>query len=339
MADNVAITAGSGTSIATDDIGGVQYQRVKLSLGADGAATDIGIGQAAMAASVPVVIASNQTAIPITDNSGSLTVDGTVELGATSLAALETINANGVDAHDAVLSANPVLIGGRSSAAAPAAVSADGDAVRAWFLLNGAQATVLTAAGALIGGDATNGLDVDVTRVIPGTTATALGKARDSAIGATDTGVAMLGVRRDSPTAETPAAGDYVVPQVSQQGALYVHPTFSGSAGATVYSAISAATTNTANVKASAGVLTTVSAVNNSASWRYLKFHNTAGTPTAGSGVVATYGIPPGGGITLNFPSGLAFATGIGVSITGGIAAADTTAISASEVAVTLSYH
>ncbi|MGH9766100.1 MAG: hypothetical protein ACREAB_01595 [Blastocatellia bacterium] len=30
MADNVAITAGSGTTIATDDISGVHYQRVKL---------------------------------------------------------------------------------------------------------------------------------------------------------------------------------------------------------------------------------------------------------------------------------------------------------------------
>lgn len=68
-------------------------------------------------------------------------------------------------AHDAVVAGNPVLIAGASSAAAPTAVSADGDAVRAWFLLNGAQATVLTAAGALIGGDAANGLDVDVTRL------------------------------------------------------------------------------------------------------------------------------------------------------------------------------
>ncbi|HKX31494.1 MAG TPA: hypothetical protein VJ302_27655 [Blastocatellia bacterium] len=30
MADNVAITAGSGTNIATDDVGGVHFQRVKL---------------------------------------------------------------------------------------------------------------------------------------------------------------------------------------------------------------------------------------------------------------------------------------------------------------------
>lgn len=40
MADTVAITAGSGTSIATDDVGGVHYQRVKRSVGGDGSATD-----------------------------------------------------------------------------------------------------------------------------------------------------------------------------------------------------------------------------------------------------------------------------------------------------------
>lgn len=36
MADNVEITAGSGTPIATDDVGGIQYQRVKLDLGGNG---------------------------------------------------------------------------------------------------------------------------------------------------------------------------------------------------------------------------------------------------------------------------------------------------------------
>lgn len=41
MADNVAITAGSGTTIAADDIGGVLHQRVKISQGADGSATDV----------------------------------------------------------------------------------------------------------------------------------------------------------------------------------------------------------------------------------------------------------------------------------------------------------
>lgn len=42
MADNVAITAGTGTSIATDDVGGAQWQRVKVGAGADGSASDVG---------------------------------------------------------------------------------------------------------------------------------------------------------------------------------------------------------------------------------------------------------------------------------------------------------
>jgi hypothetical protein len=40
MADNVSITSGSGTSIAADEVSSVYYQRVKVSHGADGSATD-----------------------------------------------------------------------------------------------------------------------------------------------------------------------------------------------------------------------------------------------------------------------------------------------------------
>lgn len=36
MADNVPITAGSGTNVATDDVGGAHLQRVKVVIGADG---------------------------------------------------------------------------------------------------------------------------------------------------------------------------------------------------------------------------------------------------------------------------------------------------------------
>ena len=41
MADNVGYTPGSGEIIATDDIGGVQYQRVKPVWGTDGVANDV----------------------------------------------------------------------------------------------------------------------------------------------------------------------------------------------------------------------------------------------------------------------------------------------------------
>jgi len=41
MADNVSVTPGAGVAIATDDVAGVQYQRIKLDLGGDGASSPV----------------------------------------------------------------------------------------------------------------------------------------------------------------------------------------------------------------------------------------------------------------------------------------------------------
>lgn len=68
-------------------------------------------------------------------------------------------------------------------------------------------------------GDGTNGLDVDVTRVIPGTTATALGKAEDAAHTDADTGVMMLGVRNYTGAGTD---GDYSALSVASDGLLRV---------------------------------------------------------------------------------------------------------------------
>lgn len=76
---------------------------------------------------------------------------------------------------------------------------------------------------ARIGGDATNGLDVDVTRIIPGTSATNLGKAEDAVHASGDTGVMSLAVRNDSLAALAGADGDYAPFQVDASGALYVN--------------------------------------------------------------------------------------------------------------------
>lgn len=77
MADNVAITAGTGTTIAADDIGGVLHQRVKLSQGADGSATDV-----SSAAPLQVTLANTgANATPIVVDLGAnndVTVTGTV---------------------------------------------------------------------------------------------------------------------------------------------------------------------------------------------------------------------------------------------------------------------
>lgn len=73
--------------------------------------------------------------------------------------------------------------------------------------------------------------DVDVLSVVPGTGATALGKAIDTAAGATDTGVAVLAVRDDALTTLTPADGDYVTLRVDSTGALHTRVSAGGIAG------------------------------------------------------------------------------------------------------------
>lgn len=84
MADNVAITPGTGDTVAADDVSGVKYQRVKLDIGGDGASTPVtdlstsalqttgntslssidtktpSLGQALAAASTPVVLTAAQ---------------------------------------------------------------------------------------------------------------------------------------------------------------------------------------------------------------------------------------------------------------------------------------
>ncbi len=64
MADNVAITAGTGTTVATDDISGVHYQRVKPTLGADGTAVDMSAGAGAVGTGVQrMTLASDDPAV------------------------------------------------------------------------------------------------------------------------------------------------------------------------------------------------------------------------------------------------------------------------------------
>ena len=65
MGDNVNITAGVGTAIATDDIGNVHFQKIKVDVGGDGASIPIVGGEQLSAASLPVVIASDQSELNV----------------------------------------------------------------------------------------------------------------------------------------------------------------------------------------------------------------------------------------------------------------------------------
>lgn len=57
MPDNVGYTPGTGATIAADDLSGVLYQRVKISEGADGSATDVSAANP-MPVSVPGAVSA-----------------------------------------------------------------------------------------------------------------------------------------------------------------------------------------------------------------------------------------------------------------------------------------
>lgn len=107
---------------------------------------------------------------------------------------------------------------------------------------------------------------------------------------------------------------------------------------ATIRHVVAAASTNAANVKSSAGRLVGWSLANTTAAWVYLKLHNTTSAPTAGTGVVMTIGIPPNGKSELSLSGGIAFSTGIGVSIVTGAADTDATAVAVNAVVGDLLY-
>lgn len=147
MADNVAVTAGSGTSMASDEIGGVHYQRVKIGLGADGSAVDAIGGSGAVSAAVQRVVLATDVALPAGTNAiGKLAANSGVDIG-----------------------------------------------------------------------------DVDVTSVIPGTSATSLGKAEDDAHVTGDVGVMMLTVRKNTAAATSGSDGDYQPPITDTNGKMWVN--------------------------------------------------------------------------------------------------------------------
>lgn len=59
MADDLGYTPGAGATIATDDIGGRHFQRVKPTLGADGTAVDVSAGAGAVGTGVQRVTLAN----------------------------------------------------------------------------------------------------------------------------------------------------------------------------------------------------------------------------------------------------------------------------------------
>lgn len=97
----------------------------------------------------------------------------------------------------------------------------------------------------------------------------------------------------------------------------------------------SAATTNATSAKASAGEIHSISAINTTASVKYLKIYNKASAPTVGTDTpLLTIALPPSNAaFTQTFPNGGYYLpAGIAYALTGAAADADTTALASGDV-------
>lgn len=205
------------------------------------------VGGGVEATAQRVTIANDSTGVlSVDDNGGSLTIDAAslpLPTGAAT-AALQT--QPGVDIGDVTINnstgaaavniqdgGNAITVdyattgSGTATGALRVELPTNGTGVIATVSAVTAITNALPAGTNAIGKLAANsGVDigdVDVTSVIPGTSATNLGKAEDAAHTSADTGVFILAVRNDSgATVFTNANGDYSPIGVTSNGALYL---------------------------------------------------------------------------------------------------------------------
>lgn len=96
MADNISVldAAGLTVPVAADEIGGFKFQRVKLTSGADGTATDV-------SSAAPLPVSTVGAALPAgTDKSGSITTGGTAQVLAAANSARVRLTGQNISAGD-----------------------------------------------------------------------------------------------------------------------------------------------------------------------------------------------------------------------------------------------
>jgi hypothetical protein len=130
---------------------------------------------------------------------------------------------------------------------------------------------------------------------------------------------------------------------VSSSNPLYVTLASSTSGGDSVSAVssqaiVSAASTNPISIKASAGKVTGWYIYNSNASARKVAFHNTAGTPTAGSAVYLSIVIPGLSAANVSFPDGIDFSTGIAITTVTGLPNSDASIVGLNDLIINIFY-
>lgn len=336
MANNIDIIDATATvqTIATTDVGGVHYQNVYILGDVAHDAVDSGnplkVGGYANS-SLPTAVAVGDRVNGLFDTRGRFWIfSGTTatDLGKAEDAA-HTTGDTGVMALSVRTDTRASSAGTTADYAALAT-----DASGSLWVNPGATAMAALAdattnpTAALVGvclegyngstwdrlrSDTTNGLDVDVTRVIPGTTATALGKAEDAAHTTGDTGVMALAVRQDTLSALATTTGDYIPLSTDANGALYCTLATVASMGGPDTQFDSDGDNTAQQCKASAGILCGIHVQNSNGSAAFIQFFDLAtGSVTVGSTTPKmSFQVPANGNLDIEFIRPIPFATAI----------------------------
>jgi hypothetical protein len=142
-------------------------------------------------------------------------------------------------------------------------------------------------------------------------------------------GLPMVAVADSTNSVGNVTQGNEGIPKMTVDRKLFVSPQANPIGGWSPAVVITTASTNASVVKASAGSLGVIAAINTTATLGFLKLYNKATTPAPGTDTpVWSVPIPAntsGAGVVIPIPAGISFATGIGIAVTGAIALNDAT--------------
>lgn len=358
-------------AVAVDSIAGALFQRTKLDIGGEGVTLPLVAGLTTAANSLPVVIASDSGmgrpgsgALDLGKLSNS-TYGGTGQTGVLMLGVRSDAGALfGSDGNTVPFSfdnANRLRVsvtgsGGTSATdesgftpgthtITPAggmyrsvldSVPDNSVGALAMTIKRALYVSHLTPLGDSMVDDTLDALNV---KLVGGAIA---GIVDDAAVSVGVTEVLMAGFMADETSTDSINEGDGGMARMTldrkQIIAEYAHT----AGGWTPVSTVSAATTNATSLKGSAGQVGAVAVTNVNAAMRYLKLYDKATAPTVGTDV-PKYVIPlpgntAGAGAALTFGAGLEFLLGIGWALTTGPTVADTGAVAASEIIVSIAY-
>lgn len=288
MADDVTIAVVGGNAVvASDDVGGKQYQLVKLVWGP---LDTVNLADTASGKPIPIQVRTS-TGAEVTFGAESNT----------AAAVPARASYTGVNISGNLTGQTGIATGATHKAAVVALVDASGNQITT--VADGSATGSAVPASAVYSG-------INVGGTLRGATALGVGSHYAQAIAIVD------------------ASGNQIT-------------TFGGTAGTvSTHHRITTASTNAVNIKASAGVLRAVRIFNKAAAPIYVKFHNTAGTPTAGSGVVYTVACQAGLRADVVIAGGgRSFATGIGMTVVTGLDDSDATAVALNDAIIEVEFE